>query len=131
MSPTKIRQMVIGGSHRTLVWDDLNPQQRVAIHDRGIDLAIQGADDADQRRTAAVSYRLGDITVPALPDKEALSSMVAEFAAAIREQRPPRTDGKAGLRVLSVLEATSASLAARGKPVRPEAPELLLEGTLS
>ena len=50
MSPTKIRQMVIGGSHRTLVWDDLNPQQRVAIHDRGIDLAIQGTSDADQRR---------------------------------------------------------------------------------
>jgi predicted dehydrogenase len=128
MSPTKIRQMVIGGSHRTLVWDDLNPQQRVAIHDRGIDLAIQGANDADQRRTAAVSYRLGDITVPALPEKEALSSMVTEFAAAIREQRPPRTDGKAGLRVLSVLEAISTSLAARGTPVSPE---LLLEGTLS
>ena len=130
MSPTKIRQMVIGGSHRTLVWDDLNPQQRIAIHDRGIDLAIQGTTDADKRHTAAVSYRLGDITVPALPEKEALSSMVTEFAAAIREQRPPRTDGHAGLRVLSVLEAVSSSLAARGKPVSTEETALLLEGSL-
>jgi predicted dehydrogenase len=71
---------------------------------------------------------LGDITVPALPETEALSSMVTEFAAAIREQRPPRTDGVAGLRVLSVLEAISASLAAHGKPVSPEEPELLLSG---
>lgn len=127
MSPTKIRRMVIGGSHRTLVWDDLNPQQRVAIHDRGIDLAAsRDMGDTDKRRKSAVSYRLGDITVPALPETEALSSMVAEFASAIREQRPPRTDGAAGLRVLSVLEAISASLAAHGKPVSPEAPEILM-----
>ncbi len=39
LSPTKIRQMVIGGSRRTLVWDDLNPQQRLAIYDRGVDFA--------------------------------------------------------------------------------------------
>jgi predicted dehydrogenase len=129
MSPTKIRRMVIGGSHRTLVWDDLNPQQRVAIHDRGIDLAAsRDVGDRTKRQDAAVSYRLGDITVPALPETEALSSMVAEFAAAIREQRPPRTDGAAGLRVLCVLEAISASLAAHGKPVSPEEPELLLSG---
>jgi predicted dehydrogenase len=129
MSPTKIRRMVIGGSHRTLVWDDLNPQQRVAIHDRGIDLAAsRDVGDTDQRRNSAVSYRFGDITVPALAEKEALSLMVAEFAAAIREQRPPRTNGRAGLRVLAVLEAISASLAAHGKPVSPEGLELLLSG---
>ncbi len=118
LSPTKIRQMVIGGSRRTLVWDDLNPQQRVAIFDRGVDLATQQA-DADQRVAAIVSYRLGDITVPALPEKEALSSMVAEFASAIREERAPRTDGLAGLRVLSVLHAVSTSLALNGAPTEP------------
>ena len=118
LSPTKIRQMVIGGSRRTLVWDDLNPQQRVAVFDRGVDLEIQ-AHDAEQRETAAISYRLGDITVPALPEREALSSMVAEFAGAIREHRAPLTDGAAGLRVLSVLEAVSASLADGGAPAEP------------
>ena len=129
MSPTKIRRMVIGGSHRTLVWDDLNPQQRVAIHDRGIDLAAsRDVGDVDKRRTSAVSYRLGDITVPAIAETEALSSMVTEFAAAIREQRPPRTDGVAGLRVLAVLEAISESLAGRGMPVRPEDATLLMKG---
>src|SRR6476620_3102786 len=109
LSPTKIRQMVIGGSRRTLVWDDLNPQQRISIHDRGVDLANQGVDNAE-RQQMTVSYRMGDITVPALAEKEALSTMATEFAASINEGRAPRTDGSAGLRVLSVLEAASASL---------------------
>ena len=43
LSPTKIRQMVIGGSKRTLVWDDLNPQQRLSVYDRGVDLARQNS----------------------------------------------------------------------------------------
>lgn len=124
LSPTKVRNVVIGGSHRTIVWDDLDPQRRVSLHDRGVDLGLAHT-DSTQRRTAAISYRLGDVTVPALPEKEALSSMVAEFAAAIREGRPARTNGEAGLRVLAVLEAASASLAAGGKPIAPELPELM------
>jgi predicted dehydrogenase len=117
LSPTKIRQMVVGGSRRTLVWDDLNPSQRVSVHDRGVDLCTQAA-DAERREAVTVSYRMGDITVPALPETEALAGMAAEFAAAITEGRAARTDGTAGLRVLSVLEAASASLRSGGA-VRP------------
>jgi predicted dehydrogenase len=113
LSPTKIRQMVIGGSERTLVWDDLNPQQRLSIYDRGVDLVQQSVDSVD-RRSATVSYRLGDTWAPALDEREALGVMVTEFAAAIREGRPAGTDGNAGLRVLSVLEAAGTSLRARG-----------------
>jgi predicted dehydrogenase len=118
LSPTKIRQMVIGGGRRTLLWDDLNPQQRVSVFDRGVDLHTQ-AEDAQQREAATVSYRLGDITVPALPEREALSTMVAEFASAITERRAPMTDGAAGLRVLSVLQAVSGSLVNGGAPEVP------------
>ena len=41
--------------------------------------------------------------------------MVQEFAEAITTRRPPRTDGRAGLRVLEVLDAASRSLGARGE----------------
>lgn len=115
LSPTKIRQFVIGGSRRTLVWDDLNPMQRVSIFDRGVEVAAKPADLAERRQTI-ISYRMGDITVPALKEKEALSSMVTEFAAAIREGRAPLTDGRAGMRVLTMLSAFDASLAS-GQPV--------------
>jgi len=109
MSPTKIRQMVIAGTRRTLVWDDLNPQQRLSVYDRGIDLKHQTS-EGEERIAAMVSYRLGDTWAPALAEREALSAMVEEFGAAIRQGRAPRTDGESGLRVLKVLEAASADL---------------------
>ncbi|MDL5352356.1 Gfo/Idh/MocA family oxidoreductase [Microbacterium sp. zg-YB36] len=116
LSPTKIRQMVIGGTKRTLVWDDLNPQQRLSVYDRGVDIdAVSKVTSADTR-AANISYRLGDTWAPALPEREALGGVVSELAAAIREGRPARTSGNAGLRVLSVLEAATSSLAAAGAP---------------
>jgi len=113
MSPTKIRQMVVGGTRRTLVWDDLNPQQRVSVYDRGVDLLRQTGFATD-RREATVSYRLGDTWSPALAEREPLGAMVEEFAGAITERRAARTDGYAGLRVLDVLESASRSLAETG-----------------
>jgi predicted dehydrogenase len=130
LSPTKIRQMIVGGSRRTLVWDDLNPQQRLSVYDRGVDLGLQSLDGAE-RRTATVSYRLGDTWSPALPETEALAAMVAEFAAAIHDRRAARTDGGAGLRVLGILEAASRSLEARGEmmPLTILEPALAGEGS--
>jgi predicted dehydrogenase len=127
LSPTKIRQMVIGGTKRTLVWDDLNPQQRLSVYDRGVDLSLQAFDGAE-RRAATVSYRLGDTWSPALPEHEALMSMAAEFAASIHDRRSPRTDGEAGLRVLSVLEAATRSLESFGAATPVAAPERELVG---
>ena len=116
LSPTKIRQMVIGGTERTLVWDDLNPQQRLSVYDRGVDLEHQPVTGAE-RTAARVSYRLGDTWAPALPEREALGQMVGEFADSILGGRTPRTDGMSGLRVLSVLEAAKASLSLDGQLV--------------
>ncbi|HEX5882144.1 MAG TPA: Gfo/Idh/MocA family oxidoreductase, partial [Actinomycetota bacterium] len=117
LSPTKVRTTIIGGSKRTLVWDDLNPAQRVSIFDRGVDLAGPDEIGTDERREAAISYRTGDMVAPALPEGEALRGVMSEFAAAIRERRPAATDGRSGLRVLDVLEAASASLDYRGAVV--------------
>ena len=121
LSPTKIRQMVIGGSKRTLVWDDLNPQQRISVYDRGVDFAQISADAADRAATT-ISYRVGDTWSPALPEREALGLMVREFAASIRERRAPRTDGHAALRVLSVLDAAARSLDHHGAMTDPATP---------
>ena len=119
LSPTKIRQMVVSGSKQTVVWDDLQPQQRLTVYDRGVELGATQPDKA----TMNISYRLGDAWAPALPEREALGAMVAEFAASIREGRAPRTDGRAGLRVLKVLEAASRSLADGGRLIEGAATE--------
>jgi predicted dehydrogenase len=114
LSPTKIRTTVFGGSRRTIVWNDTNPAGRLAIHDRGVDTLEAGTVPQDQRRQALISYRTGDTLIPALPEREALISVMAEFSAAIGESRPSLTDAQAGLRVLRLLEAASRSVDSGG-----------------
>jgi predicted dehydrogenase len=121
LSPIKVRTTTIGGSRRTLVWDDLNPSQRISVYDRGVDLAEPEGLDDDDRRQAIVSYRSGDMMAPALPEREALQGVMSEFADSIRTGREPETDGWSGLRVLDILEAASRSLEFGGVsvPLRP------------
>mgnify|MGYP000393752351 CR=1 FL=1 len=77
--------------------------------------ADTAADQRDvKRQRAQVAYRLGDMVAPTLPEGEALQGVVAELAASIREGRAPLTDGRAGLRVLELLEAASRSLETGG-----------------
>jgi predicted dehydrogenase len=109
LSPTKIRTTLFGGSRRTIVWDDMNPVARIMIHDRGVDLVEAQALKPDERRQALISYRLGDMRAPALPEREALRNVMTEFANAISERRQPLTDAMAGVRVLSLLEAATQS----------------------
>ena len=117
LSPIKVRTTTIGGSRRTLVWDDLNPSQRLSLYDRGVDLADTGLLDTADRRQALVSYRSGDMVAPALPEREALQGVMAEFADCIRSGRASRTDGWSGLRVLEILEAASRSMEFHGSVV--------------
>ena len=117
LSPTKIRTTIVGGSKRTLVWDDLNPSQRIAVYDRGVEMDELSVDAPDKKRDVMVSYRSGDMVAPALPEREALRSVMEEFAGSIREHRTPITDGRSGLRVLDVLDAASRSLEYKGAVV--------------
>ena len=117
LSPTKIRSTVFGGSRRTIVWDDTNPAARLAIHDRGVDTLEARDVPQDQRRQALISYRTGDTLIPALPEREALLSVMTEFSSAITEGRPPLTDAEAGLRVLKLLAAASQSVESGGSRI--------------
>ncbi len=117
LSPIKVRTVIIGGSKRTLVWDDVNPMLRLAIYDRGVDVAHTDELGDQERRELLISYRTGDMIAPALGEREALSSMVTEFGRAIRTGTAPLTDGRAGLRVLAILEAASQSIEAGGATV--------------
>jgi predicted dehydrogenase len=120
LSPTKIRTTIVGGSRRIAVWDDTNPAQRLSMYDKGVDLNGPVARNVD--RQAQVSYRIGDMIAPALPEVEGIAGVVTELAAAVREQRAPLTDGEAGLRVLRILDTVPQSLAAGGAVVDLDRP---------
>jgi predicted dehydrogenase len=119
LSPTKIRTTIIGGSERMLVWDDLNPGQRLSMYDKGVDVSAApgGSATGDSRRETIISYRTGDVVAPALPEREALGAVIAELVASIRERRAPLTDGRSGLRVLRALDAAATSLGRGGVAV--------------
>ena len=92
LSPTKIRTTLFGGSRRTIVWDDMNPVARIMIHDRGVDLVEADSLGPDERRQALISYRLGDMHAPALPEREALPQCDVRIRQRDRSGRQPLTD---------------------------------------
>jgi len=108
LSPTKVRTTLIGGSKKMIVWDDVKPSQLLSVYDRGVELTEPT--DGDARHQAHIAYRLGDMVAPSLPEREPLQGVVAEFHQAIRDGRPALTDGRAGLRVLELLDAAARSM---------------------
>jgi predicted dehydrogenase len=115
LSPTKVRTMIIGGSDKMIVWDDLQPAQRLSVYDTGVDLtASDDRADADRQQQLRIAYRAGEIVAPALSEAEALFGAVTELLDSINERRAPATDGHAGLRVLAALEASRFSLQGGG-----------------
>jgi predicted dehydrogenase len=109
LSPVKIRHLIIGGSKKGLVYNDLNPWEPIKIYDRGITV-----NEAEARRGVLISYRTGDIWSPQLEAGEPLQSLVRHFAHCICTGQKPRTDGNAGLRVVRILEAAQRSIKAQG-----------------
>lgn len=113
LSPVKIRQTIIGGSEKMVLWDDVDAGEKVRIYDKGI-MINESAESMLQKR---IGYRTGDMWAPQIDRTEALATAVKHFASCIVTGKQPITDARAGLRVVRVLEAASRSLKARGQVV--------------
>jgi predicted dehydrogenase len=110
LSPVKVRHTIIGGSKRSLVYNDLNPVEPIKIYDCG----IQVDQSSEARSSILVGYRMGDIWSPNLPREEPLQNVVQHFADCIESGKGPLTDGEAGLRIVRILEAAQRSIKAQG-----------------
>lgn len=110
LSPLKVRQMIFGGSKKSLVFNDLNNTEPIKIYDRGVEFTP--TDEA--RRNLQVGYRTGDIWSPHIEPGEALQSMVSHFATCIQKGETPLTDGAQGLRIVRYLESATRSIRAQG-----------------
>jgi predicted dehydrogenase len=112
LAPVKVRRTLIGGAQQMVVYDDLEPSEKVKVYDRGVNTA-EGAEGVYRM---LVGYRTGDMWAPHIDITEALRSEAAHFVECVRDGRRPLTDGEAGLRVVQILEAASRSLRQRGQP---------------
>jgi len=112
LSPIKVRSTIIGGSRRMLVYDDLNPDEKIRIYDRGVkDFSKDGF------YRSMVKYRTGDTYAPYIERKEALKIEAEHFIECIRKNKRPMTDGEVGLEVVRTLEAIDRSLSQGGARV--------------
>lgn len=119
LAPVKIRRTLLAGSRKMIVYDDIEPTEKIRIYDKGV--TTNRSEDATDREAAyrtLVSYRTGDVWVPKLDSTEALNHVCEEFLRAIKERRKPLTDGHAGLRVVRILEAAQKSISEGGRPVK-------------
>ena len=122
LSPVKVRRTLLGGSKQMIVYDDMEPSEKVKVYDKGI--TLNGTPDSLYK--ALVGYRSGDMFAPQLDMSEALKVEIQHFVDCIRTGEEPITGGQSGLRVVRILESASRSMKQRGKLVDlvPEGLEL-------
>ncbi len=113
LAPVKVRKTLICGSKKMIVYDDVEPSEKVKIYDKGVDYVKS----REEVYNILVQYRTGDMMAPKIELTEALGRVAQEFIGAISEKRAPLTDGKSGLRVVKILEAANQSLKQGGKVI--------------
>jgi predicted dehydrogenase len=109
LSPVKVRTTMIGGEKKMLVWNDIEADEKVKVYDRGVNVSSR-----EGVYNLLINYRSGDMWAPRIEQAEALTRELAYFVDCIVNDKTPMNDGKAGLRVVKMLEAASESLRQRG-----------------
>lgn len=105
LSPVKVRTTLVGGQKKMLVWNDLDPAEKVRVYDKGADVKTElGV------HQLLVSYRSGDMWAPKVEELEALQLETRYFLDCIKDGSKPFNDGQSGLRVVRILEAAEQSL---------------------
>ena len=120
LSPVKIRHTLIAGSRKMVVYDDIEPTEKIRVYDKGVTTnhRSENGNNKEAAYETLVSYRTGDVWVPKLDQTEALHYVCDEFLSAIRESRRPLTDGLSGLRVVRLLEAAQQSINRGGQLIK-------------
>ena len=113
LAPVKVRRTLLGGSRRMVVFDDLETGEKIKVYDSGISVDP----NPENIYQMLIGYRTGDMWAPKLAVTEALHVEAAHFIDCIARSAQPQSDGAAGLRVVRLLEAATASMQQQGRPV--------------
>jgi predicted dehydrogenase len=105
LSPVKIRQCLIAGSKKMVVYDDMNQADKVKVYNKGIDLKTK-----EEEYQTLVNYRSGDVYSPMLNNIEALKELTQDFINAIQKGTEPKSSKYLGLKVVKILEAAQESI---------------------
>jgi predicted dehydrogenase len=111
-SPVKIRMTLLGGDKKMVVYNDMEPTEKIKVYNAGYTYKSD-----EEKRRILVDYRVGDIYVPKLDTKEALSGMAEDFIDSIINNSKPESDYTIGLNVVKILEASQLSIKNNGKEI--------------
>ena len=114
LAPVKVRKALIGGDKKMIVYDDIEPSEKVKIYDNGVNIK----NNTEAVYKWLVNYRIGDMRAPQIDRTEALKTEAQHFINCIMKGDQVLTGGEAGLRIVKILEAASKSLERHGKPVK-------------
>ena len=114
LEPRKVRQMTIVGTQRMIVYDDIQPMEKIRVYDT----RVERPPHYDTFGEFHYSYHYGDSHIPRIPQGEPLKALCQHFVECIVEGKTPLTCGQKGLELVKILEASSQSLAGAGAPVR-------------
>jgi predicted dehydrogenase len=113
LEPRKVRQMTFVGTEKMIVFDDLQPLEKIRIHDVRVERPPHYEDFAEFH----YSYHYGDCYVPRIDQVEPLKVMCGHFLDCVADGATPLTCGRRGMELVGILEAASESLRHRGAPV--------------
>jgi len=116
LSPVKLRLTLIGGSKKMIVYDDMEPTDKIRIYDKGIEIKrTPGKNVPEEAYQYMIGYRIGDIYIPKVEHTEALKAEVSHFVECIEDKKKPVTDGEFGLEIVRMLEAAQRSIKSDGR----------------
>ena len=125
LHPRKVREITIVGSKKMAVYNDVSEAEKVYIYDKGLAIPANNG-----FATWPPSYRYGDVIIPFISNAEPLKLECRHFLECIANGQRPRSDGWAGLKVTSILEAADRSLSNGGRRERlPSAAGISEAGT--
>jgi predicted dehydrogenase len=114
LAPVKVRQVLMGGSQKMMIYDDLSPSEKLKVYDKGVSFT----DDPKKIHEMRVGYRTGDMWAPTIDGAEALRVEGEHFLDCVLEGKASITDGRLGLAVVEIIEAATESMRNRGKTVQ-------------
>lgn len=111
-SPVKLRTMLIGGDKKMVLFNDLEPTEKIKVYDTGYNYKSD-----EEKRRILVDYRAGDVNIPMVDSKEALFGMASDFINSIKNNTKPVSDFESGLSVIKILEASQLSIKQNGNEI--------------
>ena len=112
LAPAKVRRTIVGGSKKMMIYDDMEASEKLKVYDKGFSIASNGSPEKEYQ--LMISYRSGDMHAPRLDTREALAIETANVIDAINGKGQLVVNGRAGWRVVRILEAAQRSIAQGG-----------------